>query len=91
MLRLTLQHNFPILSEAVIEHISGRDQSALGFAATEANRSELDFQLAQIGHRRIGRIERSIRKGTSDQARPGDRCQQQRSDCGPGTHDACSN
>ena len=60
MLSSAFQHELPILGEAVIENICGRDYRLLLIAPAELNRAKFHLKLANIGYSCIGRVEGPI-------------------------------
>ena len=65
MLASALQDELPILNETEIENICGRDHRSLHIAPTETNGTKFDFELAYVGHRCVGCIERPVGKRNS--------------------------
>ena len=60
MLSSSLQHDFPILGEAVVENVCGCDQRSLLIGPPELSRAKLYLELAHIGYRRIGGVEWAV-------------------------------
>jgi hypothetical protein len=59
------QHELPILGEAEIENVCGRDYRLLLIALAELNRAKFHLKLADIGHSCVGRVEWPISERNS--------------------------
>src|SRR5262249_3567372 len=55
-----LQHRFPTMGKAIVDHDGGGDDRALVVVAPKAGRSDLDLDLVLVGDCGIGAVERTI-------------------------------
>src|SRR5215467_5015202 len=88
MLPSALEHQLPILREAVIENVRRRDQGSLFLAPAELNRAKFHLKLAHVGYRSIGRVEWPITERGSRPANYRRRHQQKEDGPAPGIHGA---
>jgi hypothetical protein len=54
VLATALEYELPIFRKIPIDDVSGRDHRSLFIAPPELNRAQFHFELAHVGHRRIG-------------------------------------
>src|SRR5215467_3113777 len=88
MLPSALEHQLPILCEAVIENVRRRDQGSLLIASAELNRAKFHLKLAHIGYSCVSGIEGPISERNSRPTNYGSRYQQKEGNPTPGIHRA---